>query len=191
MDCKQASIVVAIFGLFMGTYCGVRSFRVWRDPDATFAYFIDGGYDQRDARNQVFLSKIVGPFLTLIGGIAGFANLFNFIACNASPRFLASLAKFCGPLQVIAFPATLAVSLVIGAIAFVLLKQERGWVRYAYVVYLVAFAFAGLQAAGYHVGLMAERWSAVAGFLVVLAAVTRYAWQKLGASSPATVSNSD
>jgi hypothetical protein len=149
MDCKNASIVVAIFCSCMSVYCGVRSFRVWRDPEGTFAYFLGGGYDERGAHDQVFLSKIIGPFLTLVSGVAAVANLFNFFKCRASPQLLASVAILYGPLQVISFQAILAVSLVIGAITYVLNKQVRGGARFAYAAYLAAFSFAGLQTAAF------------------------------------------
>jgi hypothetical protein len=104
---------------------------------------------------------------------------------------LASVAILYGPLQVISFQAILAVSLVIGAITYVLNKQVRGGARFAYAAYLAAFSFAGLQTAAFHVGAMAERWGFVTGLLAVVAALYRYALQKFGAPPAATVSNSD
>ncbi len=166
-DCSQpVPIVNALLAATISIAFGRAAIWAWRDPES-FKLNANGRSQQQKEFTLVVFRFLIPVIVVLaIGTVCRDAALL--IWCGAGSEILKFLAVTFKPLAFAAPAATSLIAAAVGTLFWWFSRRLPVSQQIVSALFSASFAFAGLQAASFHVGEMAERWGLICFVIVLL-----------------------
>ncbi len=181
--CNVTDLLKDLFFVFVGGFALVLGIAAWRKPNSPFVQGLVGDrYPTRAEADPIsrlmgWTREKAGPTNLNVWRILGPLNgtIFLIVGCHMTASWLRCRSiqlpdyrPLLGPLEFRFWPPTILFMAFAGVIGFMNSWKKGILIASVSILGAVLLAFAGGEAAGFHVGIQADRWGALAGIFAIV-----------------------
>lgn len=201
MDCTQPGALLGPAFAAVGGFAFYLAFEAWRRPDSRFVqkWLVEfyptraeadpitrflGFTRERSGNRNLYGFRIFGLLFGPVFFIVGCYMTIDAVACGLFiPHFGAIVRPLFGPLGFRFNPIMFPFIAIAVLITISNTWRSSRWVRILVPIGAALWATSGFEAAWFHTGVMAERWSVIAFAMPIVWVISVYFWTRFHRTS--------